>query len=35
MIKPCASDGDGEKTVHSEISRGGYVTAYYEVSLLN
>ena len=29
------SDNDGDKTVYSDLSRGGYVTADDEVSLPN
>ena len=35
MSKASASDCDGEKTVHSEISHGGYYTADEEVELPN
>ena len=35
MSKSSASDDDGDETVHSEISRGGYVTAYDEAALTN
>ena len=33
MRKSSASDGDGDKTVRFEISRGGYVTEDEEVAL--
>ena len=35
MSKSSVSDGDGDKTVRSEISSGGYVTSYDEVVLTN
>ena len=35
MIKTSASDGDGDETVRSELSRGGYITEYDEVALTN
>ena len=35
MSKNSARDSDGFETVHSEMSRGGYVTAYYKVALTN
>ena len=35
MRKDSASDGDGDKTVNSELSGGGYITADDEVELPN
>ena len=35
MRKISASDGDGDETVHSELFRVGYATAYDEVALPN
>ena len=35
MGKTRTSDGDGYKTVHSELSRDGYVTTYDVVALPN
>ena len=35
MSKSSARNGDGDKTVRSEISHGGYVTKYDNVELPN
>ena len=35
MRKTSASDSDGDRTVHSDLSHGGYVTADDEVALKN